>query len=87
VDFRRPVPVGSTLHIEAAVVGVKGRKVFSRAVGRLDAPDGAVAMTAASLFVQVPIEHFVTNGRPEDVEKAREDRLVRGSLQHLEVNP
>jgi len=87
VDFRRPVPVGSTLHIEAAVVGVRGRKVFSRAVGRLGAPDGPVAMTAASLFVQVPVEHFVTNGRPEDVEKAREDRLVRGSLRNLEVNP
>ena len=87
VDFRRPVPVGSTLHIEAAVVGVKGRKIFSRAVGRLDAPDGPVAMTAASLFVQVPVEHFVANGRPEDVERAREDRLVRGSLANLEVNP
>lgn len=86
-DFRRPVPVGSTLHIEAAVVGVKGRKVFSRAVGRLDAPDGPIAMTAAALFVQVPVEHFVTNGRAEDVERAHEDRMVRGSLQNLEVNP
>jgi hypothetical protein len=44
-------------------------------------------LTAAALFVQVPVEHFVTNGRPEDVEKAREDRLVRGSLRNLEVNP
>ena len=87
VDFRRPVPVGSTLHIEAAVVGVKGRKIFSRAVGRLDAPDGPVALTAASLFVQVPVEHFVSHGRAQDVASAREDRLVRGSLQNLEVNP
>ena len=87
VDFRRPVPVGSTLHIEAAVVGVKGRKVFSRAVGRLEDGAGPVAMTAAALFVQVPVEHFVAHGRPEDVERAREDRLVRGSLRNLEVNP
>jgi acyl-coenzyme A thioesterase PaaI-like protein len=86
-DFRRPVPVGSTLYIAAEVVGVKGRKVFSRAVGRLDSPDGPVALTAAALFLQVPVEHFVTNGRPEDVASAREDRLVRGSLQNLEVNP
>jgi acyl-coenzyme A thioesterase PaaI-like protein len=86
-DFRRPVPVGSTLHIRAEVVGVKGRKVFSRAVGRLGGPEGPVAMTAAALFVQVPLEHFVTHGRPEDVERAREDRLVRGSLRNLEVNP
>ncbi len=86
-DFRRPVPVGSTLHIEAAVVGVKGRKVFSRAVGRLGAPDGPIAMTAAALFVQVPVEHFVANGRAEDVARAHEDRLVRGSLESFEVNP
>lgn len=86
-DFRRPVPVGSTLHIEARVVGVKGRKVFTKAVGRLGAPDGPVALTAAALFIQVPIEHFTSNGRPEDVEKAREDRAVRRSVENLEVNP
>ena len=87
VDFRRPVPVGTTLHIRTEVVGVKGRKVFTRAVGRLDAPDGPIAVSAAALFVQVPIEHFVTNGRPEDVARAAQDRLVRGSLENLEVNP
>jgi acyl-coenzyme A thioesterase PaaI-like protein len=86
-DFRRPVPVGSTLHIRAEVVGVKGRKVFTKAVGRLGAPDGPVALTAAALFIQVPIEHFTSNGRPEDVEKAREDRSVRRSVANLEVNP
>ncbi len=86
-DFRRPVPVGSTLHIRAEVVGVKGRKVFTKAVGRLGSPDGPVALTAAALFIQVPIEHFTANGRPEDVEKAREDRAVRRSVENLEVNP
>jgi acyl-coenzyme A thioesterase PaaI-like protein len=86
-DFRRPVPVGSTLFIHAEVVGVKGRKVFTRAVGRLDAPDGPVALTAAALFIQVPLEHFTTHGRPEDVERAREDRAVRRSVDNLEVNP
>jgi acyl-coenzyme A thioesterase PaaI-like protein len=87
-DFRRPVPVGSTLHISAEVVGVKGRKVFTRAVGRLDAPDGPVALTAAALFVQVPIEHFTTHGRAEDVERARADRAVLRSVANLpEVNP
>jgi acyl-coenzyme A thioesterase PaaI-like protein len=86
-DFRRPVPVGSTLHITAEVVGVKGRKVFTRAVGRLDAPDGPVAVTASALFIQVPLEHFTTHGRVEDVERAREDRSVRRSIENLEVNP
>ncbi len=87
-DFRRPVPVGSTLHIHAEVVGVKGRKVFTRAVGRLDSPDGPVALTAAALFIQVPIEHFTTHGRAEDVERARADRAVQRSVANLpEVNP
>jgi len=87
VDFRRPVPVGTTLHIRTDVVGVKGRKVFTRAVGRLDAPDGPIAVTAAALFIQVPVEHFSDHGRAEDVERAREDRAVRSSLRNLEVNP
>jgi acyl-coenzyme A thioesterase PaaI-like protein len=86
-DFRRPVPVGSTLHIDAEVLGVKGRKVFTRAVGRLNAGDGPIAVTAAALFIQVPVEHFTANGRAEDVERAREDRAVRSSLNNLEVNP
>ena len=87
MDFRRPVPVGATLHIRAEVLGVKGRKVFTRAVGRLDDPQGPIAVTAAALFIQVPVEHFTTHGRQEDVVNAREDRAVRGSLQNLEVNP
>jgi acyl-coenzyme A thioesterase PaaI-like protein len=87
VDFRRPVPVGSTLHIHAEVLGVKGRKVFTRAVGRLGAGDGAIALSAAALFIQVPVEHFTANGRPEDVARAREDRAVRSSLRNLDVNP
>jgi acyl-coenzyme A thioesterase PaaI-like protein len=87
VDFRRPVPVGSTLHIRAEVVGVKGRKVFSRATGRLDDPEGPVAVSAAAMFIQVPIEHFTTHGRPEDVERARVDRSVLRSVENLEVNP
>ena len=87
MDFRRPVPVGATLHIHAEVLGVKGRKVFTRAVGRLNNPDGVVAVTAAALFIQVPVEHFTTHGRPEDVIAAKEDRAVRSSLANLEVNP
>jgi hypothetical protein len=67
---------------------VKGRKVFTRAVGRLDSADGPVALTAAALFIQVPIEHFTTHGRAEDVERARADRAVQRSVANLpEVNP
>ena len=57
-DFRRPVPVGSTLHLSARCTGVAGRKVFTEAEGRLDGPDGPVAVAAAGLFVVVPLSHF-----------------------------
>lgn len=82
VDFRRPVPVGSTLSIDARIVGQAGRKVYTRAVGRLG-PDGPVALTASALFLQVPLQHFVDNGRPADVERAAQRRSRGG----LEVNP
>ncbi len=85
-DFRRPVPVGSTLFIAAEVVGVAGRKVYTRAVGRLDAEDGPVAVTAAALFVQVPLQHFVAHGRADDVARARAD-AEQGRTRSFEVNP
>jgi acyl-coenzyme A thioesterase PaaI-like protein len=78
VDFRRPVPVGTNLHIEANVVGVKGRKVFTRAVGRLGSPDGPAAISAAALFIQVPLQHFVDNGSAEHVQRAVDDRAAGG---------
>lgn len=81
-DFRRPVPVGSVLHIDARIVGQSGRKVYTRAVGRLG-PDGPVALTASALFLQVPLQHFVDHGRPEDVARAAEQR-AQGAM---EVNP
>ena len=94
VDFRRPVPIGSTLVIDAEVVGVKGRKVFTRAVGRLETPEGPVAVAAAALFIQVPLQHFVDNGAREHVDRAIEDRAKGGPAwrpegeQHtVELNP
>lgn len=87
VDFRRPVPVGSVLHLHAEITGATGRKVFTRAVGRIGAPDGPVVVTAAALFVQVPLEHFVEHGRPEDVQRAVADRADGSTEFRLEVNP
>lgn len=81
-DFRRPVPVGSVLHIDARIVGQSGRKVYTRAVGRLG-PEGPVALTASALFLQVPLQHFVDHGRAQDVERAAAQR-ARGAM---EVNP
>ena len=61
--------------------------MYLRGEGRLDAVEGPVAITATALFVQVPLEHFVTHGRAEDVERAREDAQVGRYLEHLEVSP
>ncbi|WP_040920208.1 PaaI family thioesterase [Saccharomonospora glauca] len=68
-DFRQPVPVGSTLYIVAKLDGVAGRKVYVSAEGRLDAPDGPLAVEARALFVTVGVEHFVKHG---DVEQLKE---------------
>ncbi|NUU24023.1 MAG: PaaI family thioesterase, partial [Streptomycetaceae bacterium] len=86
-DFRCPVPVGSTLHIHAWCTGVEGRKIFARATGRLDAADGPVAVEAAALFVAVGFEHFVTHGRPEDVQRAMANPDVVKAARAFEVNP
>jgi len=61
-DFLRPVPVGSTLHIVGQLDGIAGRKVYASAEGRLDAPDGPLALRARALFVIVDFSHFVEHG-------------------------
>ena len=85
-DFIRPVPVGSSVFIRGEVVGVAGRRVYMRAEGRLDARDGELALTAAAVFVAVPLEHFSRYGRPEDVAAARVD-AASGGVRSFEVNP
>jgi uncharacterized protein (TIGR00369 family) len=62
VDYLRPVPVGSTLVIHAQCVGVVGRKIYTRAVGRIEDRD---AVRAQGVFVAVPPEHFTTHGWPD----------------------
>lgn len=86
-DFRKPVPVGALLHIDAEIVGQSGRKIYTRAVGRLGGADGPVVLTAAALFVQVGLEHFIENGRPEDVARVRDERIAGGTGRLWEVNP
>ncbi|MCX6459816.1 MAG: hotdog fold domain-containing protein [Actinobacteria bacterium] len=87
VDFRRPVPVDSVLHLEAEIIGQAGRKVYTRGVGRLNSVDGQVALTAAALFVQVDLAHFRDNGRQKDLEAALRSGQVKGALERLELNP
>ncbi len=86
-DFRRPVPVGSTLHIEAWITGVEGRKKWTAATGRLNAWDGPIAVEAAALFIEVTLEHFRTHGRQEDVDAAVHADRDRSVVRSFEVNP
>ncbi len=86
--FRRPVPVGQTLFIECEITGVEGRKVFNRGVGRIGAPDGPVAVEASAVYVQVPLEHFRTHGRPDEVERfARERAIAPGGPVSMDIAP
>lgn len=71
-DFLRPVPMGTVLYISASITGQVGRKVYSEAIGRLDGPDGEIAVRAASLFVIVPMKHFLENAPAEYIAALRE---------------
>ena len=64
-DFLLPVPIGSTLFISARITGQLGRKVYSEAEGRLNAADGPLALRASSLFIIVPMKHFLENAPAE----------------------
>ncbi|MGH8776195.1 MAG: PaaI family thioesterase [Jiangellaceae bacterium] len=86
-DFRRPVPVGTTLHITAQVDGWSGRRLYVSAVGRSDDPGGPVAVRAKAVFVIVSGEHFRIHGRREDVDAALAHDHVRQAARAVEVNP
>jgi hypothetical protein len=57
--------MGTTLHISAEITGQVNRKVYCSAVGRLGSPDGPIAVRAASLYVIVPMQHFLDNAPKE----------------------
>lgn len=82
LEYRRPVPVGTVVHIVARLDGRAGRKLYYSADARLDAPDGPVAVRAEAVFVAVGIEHFERYAG-EGVRGMRADRAQRW----LAVNP
>lgn len=87
IDYRRPVPVGTTLHIRTEILGQVGRKVYTSGAAHLDAPEGAVAVQAAALFLQVPLQHFIDNGSPEHIAEAIRERAGGDVEWQQEVNP
>lgn len=76
-DFRKPVPVGTTLYIHAAIESQHGRKVFTQATAHMNDPAGPIAIEATALFVQVKLEHFVKHGNQSEVSAAISDRSGR----------
>jgi acyl-coenzyme A thioesterase PaaI-like protein len=60
VDFRRPVPVGSRLELQARLEGVEERKIHASLTGWVD---GEVVVEARALYLQVSVEHFVPHAQ------------------------
>ncbi|MEU6800946.1 PaaI family thioesterase [Streptomyces neyagawaensis] len=86
-DFVRPVPVGAVLHLQAEVTAVAGRKIYATATGRVGGPDGPLAVRADALFVEVKVDHFIDNGRQEEIQAAMNDPDQARRARAFEVNP
>jgi acyl-CoA hydrolase len=87
-DFLKPVPVGSTLHISAQITGQVDRKVYTEAIGRLNSPDGEIAVKAAALFIVVTMDHFLNNAPKEYIEQlAKTPELMAYVDSTFGVNP
>ncbi|MGW4029276.1 PaaI family thioesterase [Streptomyces sp. NPDC004838] len=86
-DFVRPVPVGTVLFLEAEVDAVAGRKIYCGAVGRIGGPGGPVAVRANALFIEVKVDHFIDNGRPEEIRATMADPDEIRRVRAFEVNP
>ncbi|CAL9607258.1 hypothetical protein SUDANB15_05531 [Streptomyces sp. enrichment culture] len=86
-DFVLPVPVGTTLYLEAEVTAVAGRKIYCSATGRIGGPDGPVAVRADALFIEVKVDHFIDHGREEEIRAAMSDPDQVRRARAFEVNP
>ncbi|WP_078066768.1 PaaI family thioesterase [Streptomyces jeddahensis] len=86
-DYLLPVPVDTVLYLEAEVTAVSGRKIYSTATGRIGGPDGPVAVRADAVFIEVKVDHFIENGRPEEIKAAMNDPDQIRRVRAFEVNP
>jgi acyl-coenzyme A thioesterase PaaI-like protein len=86
-DYLQPVPVGRTVYIRAWCEAVHGRKLYHRAEGRLDGPEGELVARSGALFVQVGIEHFTKHGREDEVRAVLERPEQFRTRRAFEVNP
>ncbi len=87
-DFLKPVPMGSTLHISATITGQVNRKVYTKALGRLNSADGPIVVRAAALYVIVPMEHFLNNAPKEYLEHISKTPEILAFVDpDFEINP
>ncbi|MFJ9032274.1 PaaI family thioesterase [Streptomyces sp. NPDC102274] len=86
-EFVRPVAVGTSLYLEAEATAVHGRKIYCTATGRLGGPEGPVAVRADALFIEVKVDHFIDNGRQEEIRAAMADPGQIKRARAFEVNP
>jgi len=87
-DFLKPVPMGSKLFITAEITGQVSRKVYCSAVGRLNSPDGDIAVRAAALYVIVPMSHFLQNAPADYLEAiAKTPEVLAFVDPNFDINP
>jgi predicted thioesterase len=87
-DFLLPVPIGSVLYIRAHITGQQGRKVYTYAEGHLNSLEGPIAVKSTSLFVIVPMKHFLDNAPKEYVEYiTKNPELLEFVDPTFEINP
>lgn len=73
VDYRRPIPLGTTVRGEAWLTERDGRKLWAQAVGK-DAA-GTVLIECKALYLAVNAEHFVK--ALDDMPADQRERLAR----------
>jgi len=87
-DFIKPVPMGSKLYISAEITGQVNRKVYCSAIGRLNSPDGEIAVRAAALYVIVPMSHFLQNAPADYLEAISKTPEVLAFVDpNFDINP
>jgi len=87
-DFLKPVPMGSKLYITAEITGQVSRKVYCSAIGRLNSPDGDIAVRAAALYVIVPMSHFLQNAPADYLEAiAKTPEVLAFVDPNFDINP
>ncbi len=59
IDYKKPIPLGETIIIEAQIADVHPRKILT--TSRMLLPDGSVAVTGRGIYVEAP--HLFKNNR------------------------